>query len=386
MLFAEILFWSSFFIIVFAMIGYPFSIMLIDKIVKKSKLTQDYGFRPTVTVLVVAHNEEKVIEEKLNNVCELEYDKEKLEILIASDNSSDCTNEIVEKFISKNTEKNIRLYKTIERKGKTNAQNEAVRTIASEIIVFTDANSMLRSNAVNELVSSFASEDIAYVSGRLVYKNSDENEISNMENTYWDLDTKIRDIESRFQTITAGNGALYACRKKDYIEFNPIKCHDSAMPLYYALEQKRAIVNYNAIAYEKAGENTADEFKRKVRMSRIVLSSIFPDIRLLNVFKYKWFSYFYFGHRTCRYLLWLAHPVLFVSNMFLIDKLLYLTAFIGQCIFYLLASVQLITKIKGKLFSIPYYYLMTIIAQLIGVKNTLTRQARPFWEKAESTR
>jgi len=386
MLFIKILFWTSLFLIFWAMIGYPMSIMMIGKIIKKRKVSKNAKYTPRVSVLIVAHNEEKVIEEKLNNVCKLDYDKKKLEIVVASDNSSDSTNEIVEDFITKNPTKNIRLYKTVERKGKTNAQNEAVRTIDSEIIIFTDANSMLKANSVKELVASFSTDDISYVSGRLVYVNSAVNETSQMENTYWDMDTRIRDIESRLQTITAGNGALYACRRSDYFEFDPIKCHDSAMPLYYALKHKRAIVNHEAIAYEKAGENVEDEFKRKVRMARIVLSSIVPDIRIFNVFKYKWFSYFYFGHRTCRYLLWLLHPVVFISNMFLLDQLIYFIAFVLQCAFYLSALISAIFKNRIKILSMPYYYVMTVVAQLIGVKNVLTGQAKPFWEKAESTR
>ena len=97
----------------------------------------------------------------------------------------------------------------------------------------TDANAMLKENAVRELVSSF-DKDVSYVSGKLVYSNSNTSLTSNTENTYWDLDTKVREFESNIQTITAGNGAIYACRTAEYHEFNPIQCHDSAMPLYYA--------------------------------------------------------------------------------------------------------------------------------------------------------
>lgn len=386
MTFIKIIFWTSSFIIFWANIGYPLSMLIIGKAIHKENKI-DTKFVPTVTLMIVAHNEEKVIKEKLENAIKLDYPKEKLKVLISSDNSTDKTNDIIKEFIENNLDRDITLYQTKERKGKTNAQNEASKLVDTEILVMTDANSMIEKKAIKEIVSSFSDDNIVYVTGRLCYTNSNENETSNSENLYWDLDTKIRDIESRLQTITAGNGALYACRTKDYYCFNPIKCHDSSMPLYYALNGKRAIANQNAIAYEKAGENIKDEFKRKVRMSRIVLHSILPDIRILNIFKYKWFSYFYFGHRSCRYMLWSSHILLLISNILLCgNNTFYVSTLIGQTIIYLLAILKGLTKIDNKLLNISYYYCATIIAQIIGVYNTITGKTKPFWEKAESTR
>lgn len=385
MIILQVIFWISVFIIFWANIGYPVSILILGKIIKRKNKKND-KYEPTVTIMIVAHNEEKVMEEKLNNVLKIDYPKNKLEILVSSDNSTDKTNEIVEKFIKRHKNDNIRLYKVKERKGKTNAQNEATKTVKSEILVMTDANAMLKENAVRELVSSF-DKNVAYVSGKLIYSNSDSNITSNTESTYWDLDTRVREIESNIQTITAGNGAIYACRTEDYYDFNPIKCHDSAMPLYYALKGKRAIANHNAIAYEKAGENDADEFKRKVRMSRIILCSILPSFRILNIIKYKWFTYFYLGHRSFRYLLWLSHIILLISNLLIINEgRIYGLSLIAQLIVYLFALLKNVFKINNKLFNFCSYYCMTILAQFIGVIKTITGQNKPFWEKAESTR
>ena len=201
--------------------------------------------------MVVAHNEEKVILDKLNNLLNLNYPKDKIEFLIASDNSTDKTNDLVKNFIKRHPEYNIRLYESKKRKGKTNAQNEAHKIVTTEYLVMTDANSILDKNSIIELMAAFTSEDIAYVTGRLSYINEDSSFVSNAESGYWDNDLRIREIESRIQTITAGNGALYACRTNDYFHFNPIQSHDTAMPLFYALQGKRAIANHDAIAYEK---------------------------------------------------------------------------------------------------------------------------------------
>lgn len=369
------------------MIGFPLSLRVLRKIYKNRTLKKDYNYEPTVTVMVVAHNEEKVIKKKLENIINLDYPKEKIEFLVASDNSTDKTNQIVKKFIKDNPEFKIRLYEVKERKGKTNAQNEAQKTVNSEILVMTDANSMLKSNAIRELVAAFTDDDISYVCGRLVYINKDISDVTNSENTYWDNETTLRKIESDIQTITAGNGAIYACRNSEYYDFEPIKSHDANMPRYYALRNKRALYNPDAIAYEKAGEVIEDEFKRKVRMNRGILKGILPDLRILNVFKYRWFTYFYLGHRTCRYLLWISHATLFITNAFLINESwIYSFTFICQVIFYFLAVLKLITGIDNKYLNLVYYYCVTIMAQWVGVYNILTGKAKPYWEKAESTR
>jgi len=386
-LFLKALFYISGFIITWAMIGYPLSIMLLGKIYKNRKLKKDYTHQPTVTVMVVAHNEEKVILSKLNNIIELDYPKNKIEFLIVSDNSTDKTNEIVRKFIKEHPDIKIRIYEVKIRKGKTNAQNEAQKLVATEYLVMTDANSMMDKESVKELMAAFTSDNISYVAGCLSIINHEVSDVSSAETSYWNNDLAIREIEGRIQSITAGNGAIYACRTREYYDFKPIECHDSAMPLFYALQGKRAIVNHDAIAYEKAGENIRDEFKRKIRMNRVIFRHIFPDIRILNVFKYKWFTYFYFGHRMCRYLLWLSHLIVFLSNALLIqESWFFIFTFIGQVFFYVLAWIKVITKNNNKYLTLINYYTVTLLAQWVGVYKIVTGKTKPFWEKAESTR
>lgn len=386
-LFLKGLFYVSGFIVFWAMIGYPLSIKFIGKYYRSRQIKKDYSHQPTVTVMVVAHNEEKVILNKLNNLLEIDYPPDKIEFLISSDNSNDNTNKIVNDFIVENKNHRIRLYEVNARKGKTNAQNEAQKTVKSGFLVMTDANSMMDQNSIKELMATFTSDDIAYVSGKLEIVNSVASGVSASENSYWDGDLKIREIEARVQTITAGNGAIYACRTKEYHDFNPIYSHDASMPLFYSLKGKRAICNHDAVAYEKAGEVIEDEFGRKVRMNRIILQAILPDIRLLNIFKYKWFSYFYFGHRTCRYSLWIAHLALFVANaVLMMESWIYVVTFIAQALFYFMGLLKAITKTNNKYLTLIYYYCVTVVAQWFGVYNIITGKAKPTWEKAESTR
>lgn len=386
MIILSALFWISTFIIVWAMGGYGAALKLLSRIFKDRKLQKDYSLKPTVTVMIVAHNEEKVIRKKLENVIDNDYPKDKIDYIVTSDFSTDATDEIVEKFIDEHPELRIRLHRAVEHKGKTNAQNEAQKLTDCEILVMTDANAMFEKNAVTELVSCFTSQDIAYVTGRLAYRNT-ENDTAAAESVYWEGDLAQRETESNIKTITAGNGAIYACRNALYFDLEPIKCHDAHMPRYYGLKGLRAIYNPDAVAYEKAGEVIEDEFKRKVRMNRNILPGIVEAVPCMNIFKHGWFSFFYFGHRMCRRLLWISHAFVYVTSFVLaLKSWFYRLVFIMQTVFYLMSLFALKTGSKNKLLKMMGYYTMTIAAQWVGVKNCVTGRSKPTWDKAESTR
>ena len=376
------------FIAIWAMLGYPVSLRILDKLFKPKANAKNYNYEPNVTLMIVAHNEEKVIEAKLNNAINLDYPKEKLQILVTSDNSDDNTNIIVENFIAKNKDYDITLHKTLEHKGKTNAQNEGQKLATGEILIMTDANSILDNMALKELVASFTAENISYVAGRLAYVENLKSDTNKSENTYWNLDLYMRDVESRFDSITAGNGALYACRNDDYILVDSIDCHDGAMPFLYALKGKRSIYNPDAIAYEKTGATNEDEFKRKVRMSRNILANFKNAWFIFKTPNLGWFRYFYFGHRNCRNWLWLAHLLTLFSSFsaFIQGKRWGKIFAIIQILFYGIGAIALKFNISNRFLRMIGYYIMTVLAQLIGAKNSLFGKSKPIWEKVENTR
>lgn len=383
-----ILFFLSILLAFWAMAGYPLFLILLDKLGHHKPIDKDYDYEPAVSLMIVAHNEEKVIEAKLANAISLDYPREKLEIVVASDNSTDSTNDIVEKFAGEHSDFKIVLYCSKEHKGKTNAQNEAHKICSGEILVMTDANTIFDTKAVRELAACFTGPEIAYVCGKLVYSNSDKGGTSSSESTYWNLDLKMRDIESRTQTITAGNGAIYACRSAEYVDFKPILCHDSAMPYYYGLKKKKALFNPDAVAVEKAGETNVDEFNRKVRMNRNLLSTLLGSFKTINIFKLKWFSVFYFGHRTARYLLWLAHLVAFVCSVVLscLGSIFGYVTLGLQVMFLIISLFQIKKGARFKPLRLLGYYGVTVLAQFVGIWRIITGKAKPIWEKAESTR
>ena len=380
----KIIFFIAAFAIFYAMIGYPLTLIILDKVLKREN-TKDLSYKPFVSIIISAYNEEQVIEKKLENIIQSTYPY--YEVIVANDASNDNTVAIAEKFIEDHPTYNIRVNTVKNHLGKTNAQDEAVDVANGEIIVFSDANSMFKPDAIDELVSFFTDESIEYVCGSLIYAKDDDVASAVAENSYWDFELNMRKIESEISTIAAGNGAIYAVRKSDYRHYDLVSSHDYEMPLYAGLNKNRALYNPDAIAMEKAGQTSKDEFKRKVRMQRRILTNIFTNLRRLNIFKYGWFSFFHFNHKTLRFLQAFNHIILFLANLALLNAgVFYRIVFIAQVVFYLLAAIGKVTASSSKVFYFPYYYTMMMLAQLKGAYNEATGKSKPTWEKAETTR
>lgn len=380
----KIIFFIVAFAIFYAMIGYPITLIILEKLLGR-KNKQDLSYKPFVSIIISAYNEEKVIEKKLNNIISSTYPN--YEVIVANDASTDRTVSICEKFIREHPSFDIKVNTVKNHLGKTNAQDEAVEIARGEIIVFSDANSMFKENAIDELVSYFTDDDIEYVCGSLIYGKDEDVASVVAENSYWDIELKMRKIESEISTIAAGNGAIYACKKADYRHYDLVSSHDYEMPLYAGLNKKRALYNPKAIALEKAGQTSKDEFKRKVRMQRRILTNLFTNLRRLNIFEYGWFSFFHFNHKTLRFLQAFNHIILFITNMVLLNEgIFYRLFFLGQVAFFFLAAVGKLSESKNKLIYFPYYYTMMMMAQLKGAYNEATGKSKPTWEKAESTR
>ena len=380
----KIIFYIVGFALFYAMIGYPITLIILEKILKK-KNDQDLSYKPLVSIIISAYNEEKVIEKKLENIISSTYPN--YEVIVANDASSDGTVAICQEFIKNHPGYDIRVNTVKKHLGKTNAQDEAVDVAKGEILVFSDANSIFKDDAIDELVSYFTDDDIEYVCGSLIYAKDDDIASVVAENSYWDMELKMRKIESEISTIAAGNGAIYACRKSDYRHYNLVSSHDYEMPLYAGLNRKRALYNPRAIAVEKAGQTTKDEFKRKVRMQRRILTNLFTNLRRLNIFEYGWFAFFHFNHKTLRFLQAFNHMVLFASNLALLNEgIFYRIFFLGQVVFFTLAAIGKLTESKNKIFYFPYYYTMMMAAQLKGAYNQSTGKSKATWDKAETTR
>lgn len=376
MLALEIIFWASLGLIVWTHFGYPLFMGLFARL--RSRPIAKAEIEPSVVLVVAAHDEEDVIGRRLENLLGLDYPAEKLEIVVASDGSTDRTNEIVAEVAAR--EPRVRLL-ACERGGKTPAQNRAVRETRSELLAFTDANTEWAPDALHKLARNFADEDVAYVSGKLQLTASDG---SNREGAYWRYELWLRSNESKLGSITAGNGAIYAVRRSDYLEGASISGHDFGLPFRMVQRGRRAVFEPEALALEKESRDMEDEFGRKVRMISRALRHVYngsllhpvPPIYALELF----------SHRLLRYESGIIHLVLLGTNAALVGQGLVYQIALGLQLAWLLMALfgRLRIRIPGA--GIAYYYLLVTLATLIGNYRFLRFGAPTVWEKAEGTR
>jgi glycosyltransferase involved in cell wall biosynthesis len=370
------LFWASLGALVWTHVGYPLAVAAIARV--RGRPVRKRDAEPSVAVIVAAHDEEHVIERRLENLLQLDYPPEKLQLVVASDASADGTDEIVEMFAARDGR--IRLLRC-PRGGKVAAQNRAVASTQSEIVAFTDANAQWRPDALSKLVRNFADPDVAYVCGGLQYEAADG---TNRESVYWRYESWLRSSESTLGSITGGIGPIYAVRRADYVENEPRFGHDLGFPYLMAQRKRRAVYEPAALATERPARDLEDEYRRKVRMLAQSWLHVFTG-RMLRGGGPLYLAQIV-SHRLLRYGSGLLHLLLLATSVALAgDGLVYALALGAQLAWLALAAAgRMRLPLPGA--GLAYYYLLITVATLAGLVRYLRSGVPVMWEKVEGTR
>ena len=362
------LFWGSVGALGWTHVGYPVAAAVVARLRPRRVDARDE--LPTVTAVVAAHDEETVIERRLDNLLEQDYPPERLDIVVASDASTDRTDLLVDEIAAR--EPRVRLLRC-ERGGKVAAQNRAVRETSGDVLAFTDAATEWAPDALRKLVRSFADREVAYVTGGHVYRAADG---TNREGTYWKYEHWLRQNESRLGSITGGIGPIYAVRRQDYVDVDPRFGHDLAFPYLMVQRGKRAVYDPEALAYEKPSRDLEDEYKRKVRMLEhcwlITLKG--GMLRRLGPL----YAVEIVSHRHLRYASGVLHLVALGTNALLTRKgVVYKLALAGQ-----LGLLGAAAARKG----IARYYVLVTWATVQALVNYVRRGVPTTWAPPEGTR
>lgn len=381
MLIAVCIYWFTVVLLFYVFMFYPFLLVLFSRFLPRLSLMSSKNFCPSVSLIIAAYNEEKMIAAKLENTFRLSYPAKLVEIIVASDCSTDQTEELVRGH------EGIKLCAVRPRGGKTNAQNQAAKLAGNEIICFSDANSLWQKDALMKLVQMFADPRVAYVCGQLKYYSQTGNNTRVSEGLYWRYELVLRALESRIYSVTGGNGGIYAIRREEFVEIDPFYSHDLYYPQLVVKKGRLALYAKEAVAWEKSGDNIRDEFSRRVRMLGRTWLGMFREPEIFNLFKRKGvYTLMFFTHRFLRYLLpfWLI--MVFSANWLLaVGGGWYLVSFLFQLSFYFSACLGLL-GFKGKIFFFPLYLTMFAIASLLGLSNVVRGRIKPYWEQSASTR
>ena len=384
-----IIFWISLFLIAYTFVGYGLLLYILVRIKRLFKkpfsFDQNYVL-PSVTVLVAAYNEEELIEEKIKNSLDLDYPREKLQVILITDGSSDRTVERASKY------PDILLLHEDVRAGKMAAIKRAMPLIKTEIIVFTDANTFLNQSALKELVKHYQNEKVGAVAGEkriLVEEHADASSAG--EGFYWKYESALKKWDYELYSNVGAAGELFSIRTSLYEPVESDTIIDDHM-IAMRIAEKGFIIAYEAGAYamETASANTAEELKRKIRIAAGGIQSIFRLKRAANPFNYPVLTFQYISHRVLR---WTITPFLlilvFVLNgwiTFNSPELIYKLMFIGQVAFYFLSLLGLFFEsrhIRIKAFFIPYYFCVMNYAVIAGIIRFSKKNQSAAWEKSK---
>ncbi|HEX6781118.1 MAG TPA: glycosyltransferase family 2 protein [Solirubrobacterales bacterium] len=388
---AAILFWLSSGLLVYTHLGYPLVLRLLVLLRAPSAGGDDREDSPgrgsprsetgpaegapAVSLIIPAYDEQEVIAAKVASTLALDYPRERLQVVVASDGSADATAERARAA-------GADLVLELPPGGKVAALNAGAERATGEILAFSDANSVWAPDALRQLVAPFADPKVGYVCGQVRFIDPGGD---NLEGAYWRYEMRVREMESALAGVTAGNGAIYAVRREAYIPLAPSGSHDLSFPFAFAKRGLRSLYAPAARAEEKMVPTLEGEFARKRRMM-VGLWDIVVGEGMVSPRGYPpLFAFEIASHRLLRYLSPLLHLLALLANALLLgDGWFYVLAFALQL--GLIAAALLGRRLPIAPFRIARYYAMTTASIAAGLWDRWRRGASGRWEKAAGTR
>ncbi|UII19183.1 glycosyltransferase family 2 protein [Fulvivirga ligni] len=384
----EILFWIGLFIIFYSYLGYGILLFILVKLKRafgKAEEELPTDFLPQITHVIAAYNEEDFIREKISNSLNLDYPKDKLQVIIVTDGSNDKTMDIIKEYPE------IEHYHEDSRNGKIAAVNRMIPYIKSSITVFSDANTLLNDEAYKNIVRHFSAEKVGLVAGekRVMSKDKDGAAASG-EGFYWKYESKLKKWDSELHSVVGAAGELFAIRTELFkpVDTN-IVIEDFYISLSLAMQGYKVVYEPDAYAMESGSASVGEELKRKIRIAAGGIQAIVKLKGLLNFFKYGVLSFQYISHRVLR---WTLAPLCLLLVLFTNIYLAYLQIplyeliLICQVAFYLFSIIGWLLQnnnLKIKIFFIPYYFSMMNYAVFRGFFRYVKGSQSAVWEKAK---
>lgn len=375
---AEIIFISSLILVAYTYVGYPALIFALSRIFGRPAMQA--RITPKVSLIIAAYNEERDIASKIENSLALDYPKEKLEIIVASDCSTDRTDEIVRQY----TDRNVILHRQPERLGKSVAQNSAMKISTGEILVFSDATTMYERDVLRMIVRNFADPEVGCVAGNLVYVDRISTAVGKGCRSYWGYEKFLKKCESQMGSLIGVSGCLYAVRRSNYARIAHDMSSDFVIATEIHLQGLRTVYDEEAVSLEETNERSKDEFRMRVRVIEQTMSAMDRYSEVLNPLRHGMYAFQMISHKLLRYAVPLFLIAAFTSNLFLINgSTIYRLSFLCQGIFYLTALAGLIGErmnLKLGPLAIPYYFVLANTASLIAFLKYARGEAHIVWE------
>ena len=371
------MFWGALTILAYVFVGYPLILLLASIVIRAGRAREAV---PSVTLIIPAHNEAQVIEEKLKNAMLLDYPKEKLEMIVASDGSSDDTVQLARQF----EKDGVRVAAYAAQRGKTSTVNETVGMASGEVLLLCDANVMFEPTALKILVNRLAEPGVGAVTGD-VRLASHQSTFGVGESWYYRLERQLQLGESKIGSVMGVDGGMYVIRKDCY-QPPPADCiiDDFLISMGVIQKGKRIVYEPRAVAHESGTPNVRQEWRRRMRISAGAAQSLkrfsWPSWRQPLV------TWQYLSHKLFRWMSPFFLFLLLVSNVMLLSAgIFYQVMFLGQVTLYLIAvlaafSLRFRSTQPG---GIAFYFVFSQLATAHGLLRGFLDLQQVTWSHVD---
>jgi cellulose synthase/poly-beta-1,6-N-acetylglucosamine synthase-like glycosyltransferase len=387
----EIVFWVAAALIVWTQLAYAGALWLASRLSTRARAPRPAWAAdatadelPMVSLIVAAHNEQTVIDMKVQNALALDYPRSRLELIVACDGCTDATAQHAR-------DAGADAVLELPRGGKVRAQDAGVARAHGGIVAFSDANALWEPRALRALLDAFADPRVGYACGQVRYlAASDDASATSQENLYWRYELSVRSLESQLRSITGGNGAIYATRRESYILVDPVMGHDLSFPFKMVKRGWRAVYAPSAVASEKMVPSIEGEFARKRRM----MSHTWPIVIVGGMLSPRGYGLAYslmiFSHRVLRYATPALHVIALLANAIAVSEgagtVLRVTLWLQGAVIVaaVLGGLEPLRRVRVLL--IARHYVLSTVAIAAGLWDWLRHGTSASWQAAEGTR
>lgn len=363
----------------YAYVGYPILLLLLSRF--RARPVQKGTGEPSFSIIIPAHNEAQIIAKKVDSILNQDYPASLVEVLVASDGSTDDSAAIV----AAHADRGVR-FLDYPRAGKAATLNRAVGETRHEIVIFTDANAILAPGLLRALASPFADPEVGGVSANEQRDPSVTASPAGLgERIYWEYDKWVKQVESQIGSIVSASGSLYAIRRELFVPISdPSATDDFAISTQVIRAGYRLVFEPDAVTWEPPVAKDDIEFNRKVRIVTRGLRSVWGIRELLLPWRSGFYSVQLFSHKIVRRLVGGAAVAIFITNLSLVKRPFWRLVLVKQLAFYGLALVGWRGSghrwARKPWYYLPYYFCLSNIAATLGIVQFLRRRRVTIWE------
>jgi cellulose synthase/poly-beta-1,6-N-acetylglucosamine synthase-like glycosyltransferase len=360
--------------ILYAWLAYPLLVFVLASVFPRKHIDRRRSNSPVVSVIVPVHNEEQSISRKLEDCLDLLYPRERLEIIVASDRSTDRTEEIVRRFISRDSR--IQWLESNSRVGKSGVQNLAAQHARGNLLFFTDANTDLSPCALRTMVDRLSDPAVGLVTATVLFGNP-EDAVEKGQGAYWRYELFLRSAESNLGILATGSGQALLLRRELFRPLPPCYGDDCIMPLDVRLQGYRVIQDREATVFDAMPHSIEGELRARIRMTARNWTGTLSRVALLNPLRFPLTAVGLVSHKLMRWLTPFFLAVILLCNTMLALEGHFVALWCLQVAFYLSAFIGWVLTRKQRpawLFGYAFSFCLANLGFLLGMVKAFRNQ------------